>query len=358
MKALLAGGRAWLLPSGCAPLSAVATRALPGGAGWLGMLGGRAVPVLAPGGVLGAAWLSMPGPGGAFLVTGDAVLEEVPEGASPLILAPLPAPPPAAPAVVPPPEPAAPRPDAGPAMLELSSPGGRFVVPLPGVVRVVPLPGCRAIVAAPPAVLGWAQVEDAPVLIADPGGMAGGAQHLVLLDIDGRLLGVPCARLAPVAAGTPGSDLRGLAGLLGWAPPHRVATPVPPVPTRGLLIAQAAGQRFALAAAEVEAAIAPLHPTAFPGGRRAIVHRGLVLPVLDAGPALGGGAACWPAPFLRLRLPAPIALAITAVEGLRQLPETAIAPLDGDAAGPVIAIVTLPGGTAPVPLLSAWRLAG
>ncbi len=319
------------------------TRALPAHGAGFAMLAGRAVPAFDLAQAPDAPWGRHPAPGGEVLLRGDAAaLPALVPRRVRLALAPL------APLV------AVAMATRRPATAyDLVSPGGQIRVPMASLLRVVPLPGLRAIPWAPAEVLGWAVADGAVALVIDPCGMAAGAQHLVLLLLDGRLVGLPCTRLAPTEAEP--TDLSPLRALLGWAPAHAPPLVLPAPATTGLLVAQAGGQRFALAAAEVEAAIAPACPTALPAGRAAIAHRGEILPVLDAGlllgmpPVIGQGRAM---PLLRLRLAPPLALAVSAIEGLRPLGTGGVAPL---ATGVMVGLATWPGA-APIPLLGAARL--
>ncbi|PZW49096.1 CheW-like protein [Humitalea rosea] len=358
VAALRAAGKVWRLPPGSMAAEAATMRALPaGGVAGLALLAGRAVPVLAPGGAAGSAWAMVPLAGGDLLVTGEALLAEAPAGAPPLPMPDMPprqaAPPPAPPRLAAPPKAAAPGAVASGA-LDLISAGGRLRVGLTALRHVVPLPAWRPVPGAPAEVLGWTIADGAPVLVLDPGGMAGGAAHLALLTLGGRLLGIPCARLAP--APVEGVDLSRLAQLVHWAAAAPPEVPLETAATRSLLLVVAGGQRFALPAQDVEAAIAPLRASALPGGAAVIMHKGDVLPVLDAGVLLGGtpvldGRA---SPCLRLRLPRPVALAVSAIEALRAVPGTAIAPLS--APGFAIAVLSLNGEA--VPVCSAARLGG
>jgi len=359
-------GQVWRLPPGIAATAPAVVRALPvRGGGGLAMLGGRAVPVLAPGRAAAAgrpAWAVVPFAGGEALVGGDELLASVPADAPALpmpdwvparggALAPVAA-------LVAPSAPAVAARGAGVmGALELISPGGHLRLDLAMLVRVVPLPGWRPVPGAPAEVLGWAVAEGRPVLVLDPGGMADGARHLVLLTLQDRLVGVPCARMAPAqgasAEAADGAAL--LAPLLRWAVSAGAAAATAEGASRALLLVLAGGLRFALPATEVEAALAPLHPAALPGGVSVVLHRGDVLPVLDSGrllgaaPVLAGGLVT----CLRLQLPHPLALAVSGIEALRVVPETAIAPLD--APGLATAVLTL-GGEA-VPVCAAARLA-
>ena len=356
VAALRAAGMVWRLPPGSMAAEAATMRALPaGGVAGLALLAGRAVPVLAPGGAAGAAWALVPLGGGDLLVTGEALLAEAPAGAPPLPMPQMPprqaAPPPPRPA--PSPRATAPGTVASGA-LDLISAGGRLRVGLAALRHVVPLPAWRPMPGVPPEVLGWTIADAAPVLVLDPGGMAEGAAHLALLTLGGRLLGIPCARLAPAPA--EGVDLSRLAQLLHWAaaaPPDAAPTTAA---TRSLLLVVAGGRRFALPAEEVEAAIAPLRASALPGGAAVIMHKGDVLPVLDAGVLLGGSPVLdgSTSPCLRLRLPRPVALAVSAIEALRAVPEAAIAALA--APGLATAVLNLNGEA--VPICSAARLGG
>jgi chemotaxis signal transduction protein len=125
------------------------------------------------------------------------------------------------------------------------------------------------------------------------------------------------------------------------------------VPTRALLLAQAAGARFALRLEEVAAVLPPQAPRNHGNGQAALAgiaaHRGDVLPVLDAGLRLGRTAVLagsGPVPMLRLQGARPVALAVTSVLGLRAGPEADLAPVAGG--GLVAAILRLDGAALPV----------
>ncbi|MGG5808297.1 hypothetical protein, partial [Falsiroseomonas sp. CW058] len=102
-RALLAGGRAHLLPAGAEPIAPLplspAPLAAPGLLG-LAVVQGRAVPVLAPAGP-GPAWVLLDMPAGRVVLVGED-LADAPPDASPLVLPCIGArpPPPALPAGV------------------------------------------------------------------------------------------------------------------------------------------------------------------------------------------------------------------------------------------------------------------
>ena len=373
-EALVAGGRAYLLPPGTQRMEPVGLRPAPLAApGMLGIavLGGQALPVMAaavglPG---GSAWALIDGPGGRLVVAGESWLEVAPPDAPPLL-------PPRLAGRPPPP-------------VEVSEGGGwavparvgrarlvamaaelgalRLVLPFAALERVVPLPPIRPAPGAGQAALGYAVAGDAPVLVLDPAWAAGAPADpaieptlLVLFRHAGRRLGLPCARIGPARPGEATLAARLDAALpdLLAAPMGQVAAPPPPEPTRALLVCTAGGQPFALPVEEVQAVIPPLAPTPAPEGtltafRGVAAHRGEVLPVLDAGERLGLApvlaAPGQEAPLLRLVGIRPVALAVGMVTGLRRIPERLIAAVAGD--GLVAAVAEFQG--APLPICRA-----
>ncbi|MCR0984332.1 chemotaxis protein CheW [Roseomonas pecuniae] len=111
---------------------------------------------------------------------------------------------------------------------------------------------------------------------------------------------------------------------------------------------------FALPLDEVAAVLPPQVPRNAVPGTGAVAgiaaHREDVLPVLDAGtrfgsgPVLAGGAV----PMLRLQGALPAALAVSAVLGLRAVPEADLAPVSGSGQGLVAAMARLDGAVLPV----------
>jgi chemotaxis signal transduction protein len=374
-RALLAGGRAFALPPGGAPVPPSPLRPLPLGApGLLGLalVGGQAVPVLAPtpGHSGGPAWVLVEWAGGRAILAGDALLDALPDGAEPLRarIAARPAPAP----LVPP---------SGEAWAVATSvarglPSGlvaeygalRPVLPFAALERVLPLPPLRPAPGAGPAVLGLALAGGEPVLVLDPARVmeadppAGSPEELVVFRHAGRRLGLPCIRLRPARPGEPtlAARLDALLPELGPAPLGARATPPLPEPTRALLLCLAGTEAFALPVEEVIAALPPTIPLPVPAGDApgicgVIAHRGDVLPVLDGGerlglaPVLAGGAA---APMLRLAGARPVALAVTQVTGLRRVPERLVAPTAAD--GIVAAVASI--AEQPVPVCRAAAL--
>ncbi|MFC4169437.1 chemotaxis protein CheW [Teichococcus aestuarii] len=342
---------------------------------------GVAVPVLAPGGRAGAAWLACEGPAGAYLVTGDAVAAPPPPEASPLPLphiAPLAVPPVTPVAALAPALPAASRREEG---LLLHLEGWHWPLP-PGVLlRVVPMPPLSPPPGHPPGALGLGPVpgEAGAALLLDPAWLdpaappAGSAPLMAVLVLEGRCYALPCDHLVPEGGGEATSLLAGrlasrLAGpdaapLRALAPPHRAAPPPPVAPSRVLLLARVGVLDFALPLEEVAAVVAPQAPAAVPAGgsrrlRGVVAHRGDVLPVLDGGEALGQPAvlAAQPAPpLLRLAGTPPLALAVSGVQGLRRWPEADIHALE--TSGLVAALAMAPPGAAPERPLPVCRAA-
>jgi chemotaxis signal transduction protein len=370
-RALLAGGRAFALPVLAEAVAPVPVTPLPLAApGLLGLalIGGEAVPVLAPVAGLagGPAWMRLPA--GGVILAGDALLDPAPPGAEALNL------PRIAPRVAPPARPAAGEGWAVPARtargltrsLAVETGCGRLVLPFAALEHLLPVPPLRPAPGMEGVALGYAIAEGAPVLVLDPAALAGGGRKvgeatlLVLFRHGGRRLGVPALRVAPAAPGeaTVVARLDALLPRLGGAPLGSMAAPPVPEPARTILLCSAGGQAFALPVEDVAAVIPPLAPTPAPPGldprfRGVAAHRGDVLPVLDAGvslglpPVLAGSGQ--EAPLLRLALPRPVALAVAAVTGLRRVPNRLVSEVGGD--GPVAAVAAL--GDVPLPICRA-----
>ncbi len=381
-RALAAGGRFFRLPPGATALPPAPLRPLP--LGMPGLLGialrdGEALPVLAaaPGLTGGPAWVLLDSAAGRLVVAGEALTEEAPPEAEPLaigLVAGAPAPRPALPPVLPaegsggwalPPRharslPVAMAAELGPVRLVLPFAALEHVVEMPPL-RPAPGAGLEAQGGGPaqPLTLGLALAEGAPVLVLDPARLAElppvaeAPTHLAVFRHAGRRLGLPCARLGPAEPGEAPLTQRldALLPTLGPAPLGAAAAPPPPEPMRSLLLCMAGGQPFALPVEEVAAAIPPIAPAPAPAGVGrgicgVIAHRGEVLPVLDGGERLGlppvlpqAGAE---APMLRLTGPRPVALAVSQVTGLRQVPERLVVATAGD--GPVAAVAALQDG--------------
>lgn len=387
--ALLAGGLAWRLPPGAEAVAPPRLRPLPGAPATLpglALLEGQVVPVLAPGGAPGPVWLACQGAAGRLLVTGEALLGTAPADARPLPLA-LEAPAGLAPSA--PPMPPGPLPPlsgrarqggrAAAAFLALGLGAGRLVVPLAALRRVVAFPALVPAPGRPAGALGLGLAEGlggagaagGPVLVLDPLWLDPGLPPwpapplLAVLAVAGRLYALPCDRAAPQAEAPPdgaGLEARlaapGAAPLRALAPPMREAPPPVPEPRLPLLLARAGELLFALPAAEVAAVVPPQRPSPLPGGGLCgvVSHRGDVLPVLDAGLALGAGAVLATEaapPLLRLAGAAPLALAVSAVPGLRLLPRAGLVELPGE--GAVAALLPFQGR--PLPLCRAAALA-
>ncbi|WP_141563055.1 chemotaxis protein CheW [Teichococcus rhizosphaerae] len=394
-EAALRAGEGWYrLPPGTVPVAPAALRPVPGmpeGMLGLALRQGVAVPVLAPGGLSGPVWLACDGPAGPFLVTGDAVAAPAPPGALPLPMratAPRPAAPhtssPVPPPIQPPaagaPGPIAPRREEA---LLLHLAGWRFPLPAGALLRVVPLPPLAPPPGRPPGALGLGMVagEAGAALLLDPAWLdpacpdlgaptLAGAPLMAVLLLGGRCYALPCDHVTPVPSLPEGAARLGerLAGpeaapLRALAPPHRLMPPLAPRPGRDLLLARAGTLAFALPVEEVGALVAPQAPAAVPkaGGRlRGVVaHGGDVLPVLDGGEAMGEASvlAAHPAPpLLRLGGAWPVALAVSAVLGLRRWPLADIHPLEVPG---LVAALALPGVASerPLPVCRAEALA-
>ncbi|WP_419896852.1 chemotaxis protein CheW [Roseomonas sp. USHLN139] len=398
MSALLAGGRAWRLPEGVEAVPPLRPRPLPGAApGLLGLAlqGGQLLPVLAPGGAAGPVWLLCPAgeAGGRLLLTGEALLAEAPADAQPLELppallglAPAAAVAPlrvaaAGPAATP--HPVAERAQAS--RLGLGLGGGRMLLPLAWLARVVPMPALAPAPGLPPGALGLGLAaglgagEGAPVLVLDARSLdpalpeGRDAPLLAVLAIDDRLFGLPCDRALPLTAAQAGAFSAMPAGQLAdvlaaapalrrLAPPHHARPSPPAVPTRSLMLARAGTQLFALPLEEVAGVVPPQVPAPLPAGLAVdapdgvVAHRGDVLPVADAGHALGGAPVLAPGravPLLRLAGPQAVALAVTAVLGLRAVPLAGMVALEE---GGIVAAL-LPFQGLPLPVCRAGPLA-
>lgn len=312
-------------------------RRMPGG--WVGFHEGTAWPVADPDGVAHA-------PGAVWWFDGARLLAE-PGGAAIT---------PATPWHDHPVAPAAPR----PAAPSLAMPGMRLTrgaapdlaVPRAWLERLLLMPPCQPLPFAPPGVVGLALAAGGVLVLEGPPGLP----LLAVLRVEGRLLGLACAGARPDADAGDGGWLP--AGAWALAPRARDAVTLPAMPSTPLLFCQAGGLEFALPALEVEAVLAPLLPSPAPRDpalRGVVAHRGQVLPVLDGGLALGGAPVLAGLPVPMLRLAGPVALAVSAVEGLRRVPDTAISPA---AAGGPLRATCWPAGAA-IPVLDpAWLSRG
>ncbi|WP_426956746.1 chemotaxis protein CheW [Muricoccus radiodurans] len=348
---IVAGGRAYRLPPGSGPVAAPVVRPLPRAPGLqVALLGGSAVPAhVLPGTARPpAAWVRLPGPEGTFLLGADALLDAVaPDAPAP----PWPDPPTprlrlglgegalADPATVPP---------APPAALRLEAEAGPVTLPLSAVDRLLPMPVLHPAPGAPTGTAGLAWTESGPVLVLAPASLP----LLAVLTIGGRHLGLPCRAAVPAPPGTGTIPDRLLAPvLLTAAPAASRPSPSADIPTHPILVARAGETRFALAVEEVVAVLPPQDPRNRGRGALAGIaaHRGDVLPVLDAGERLGTTPVLrdlTAPPMLRLGGAHPLALAVSAVPGLRHVPEPDLVPVPGD--GPVAAVARLEGDPLPV----------
>ena len=364
---LRAGDRVYRLPEGASAMAAPILRPVPGGGGGLlvGLLGASAVPAwILPGAARpAAAWVLVPEAEGALLLGGDALAAPPPD--APLV--PAPAYPPARLRLSHPEEAPGPTlPAEAPARggFRLSLPGpvpAALDLPFGALSRLLPMPLLHPAPDAPPEGLGLAWTSVGPVLVLDLrpfGGDAGEAPLLAVMLSAGRQLGLPCRGATPMitAPALPAALAR--PALLAAAPLARVPEPAREVPRRHVLLASAGAAGFALPLEEVAAVLPPQVPRNGGGAPVAgiVAHRGDVLPVLDAGARLGQGPVLGrgqPLPLLRLAGPSPAALAVSAVSGLRAVPEADIVPLAGE--GLVAAVLQLDGK--PTPLLRARALA-
>jgi chemotaxis signal transduction protein len=104
----------------------------------------------------------------------------------------------------------------------------------------------------------------------------------------------------------------------------------------------------------VEAVLPPILPVPGPDHAHIVAHRGQVLPVFDAGLALGGPAVLGQDAVPMLRLGG-VAVAVAMVEGLRRVPLSAISAANAASA---MRAVCWPAGVA-VPVLDpAWLARG
>jgi chemotaxis signal transduction protein len=378
-RAILAKGVAYALPEGSRAILAQAVRPMPlvpAGAPVLAMFEGQGVPVLR---LIadGAAWVRLPS---GLLVVGDALLDARPPEALDLPDARIAA------GAAPRPLPAAAEGGwavaAGRGRARFSTLAAeigpcRVLLPFASLLHVLPMPPVRPAPGMPRGIAGYAVAEGGPALVLDPAALMAepvklpAATVLVLFQIEGRAIGLPCQRIGPAAPGEV-ADLRAIAAAVaafGGAPAWTTPAAPVPEPRRGLLLCSAAGLTFAVAVEEIAAVIAPIAPAPAPApapatprgdvpGSRVIAHRGDVLPVLDGGLRLAGtpvlpgfGSA---APMLRLMLARPVALAVSRVTGLRQVPLSAIAAAEGSAL--VSGIAMLAEGA--VPICRAAALAG
>ncbi|HEY8614162.1 MAG TPA: chemotaxis protein CheW [Roseomonas sp.] len=357
---IVAGGIVHRLPEGASAAATPVLRPLPDGGGRLcvGLLGGGALPAwVLPGAAQPArAWALVPGAEGAVLLGGDSLTASPPADA-----ALVPSPP------FPPPrlrlahrsevagEAPAPTPQAR-GGFRLALAGGAVDLPFAALDRLLPMPPLHPMPEPAPGMRGMAWTAAGPVLVLDPAllGVEGEAEGplLAILLCEGRRIGLPCRGASPVAEAPPSLPLvLHSPALLAAAPLALPLAAKPPLPTRLLLLARAGRAGFALPLEEVAAILPPQAPRNRGGGAVAGIaaHRGDVLPVLDAGwrlgrgPVLSGNA---PVPMLRLQGADPVALAVSAVLGLRAVPEADLAPVAG--AGLVSAVAHLDGAVLPV----------
>ncbi|WP_207537092.1 chemotaxis protein CheW [Sabulicella rubraurantiaca] len=246
---------------------------------------------------------------------------------------------------------------AGIAALHLTLGDATLVVPASLVWRIhgfdapVPLP------ASPPGVLGVSLMDGTPVPVLALPGAQGWRDAILLLDLrhGGRRFALPAGRISALPSG--GEEFAAwlqsdeAASLLAVTPLAPMETPAPPVPHRDLVVFSAGGRDVALPADAVVAVLPPLHPAPVPGGSVA-AHRGEVLPVLDAGPRLGGAPTRLPAPMLRLATHPGRLLLVSSIAGVRRVPAEEVHSLTP---GGLIAALAR-SGAAPLPVLSLAAL--
>ncbi|RVT99239.1 chemotaxis protein CheW [Rhodovarius crocodyli] len=239
-----------------------------------------------------------------------------------------------------------------PGMRLLRQGASALVIPRARLRRIVPMPELRPLPFAPAGVAGLAAVPGGAALV-----LTAPAEQplLALVELDGGLFGLPVTDAAPDADEGSLDSIPEEARPL--APRARQPALTPPQPSQPLLLWRVGAERFALPALEVEAVLPPQPLARTPGGETvhaAVAHRGQVLPVLDAGEALSLPPVLGQAELPLLRLMGPVAVAVSAIEGLRQVREADITPGTG---APILASAFVDG--APVPVLSpAWLARG
>lgn len=358
------GDRYLRLPDGAERLpSAPLIRPLPGAlapltglAAWRGVL----LPALVPdaGGDFDPTallWVYLPGPPASLLGVRD--LRPAPPDDEPMpdvLIATAPA---SAAAPVTAGQPATSRAALKPAAAAISASlrltfGDGVDVDLPAgqVVRVVPMRPMSPVPGKPDGALGYVNTDAGDALVIDPvwllGGTASGSHTLlVLFELSGRRLALPCDQVAPAPAGAIDEMPVRLADpalrhALRLAPLSLPRAPEPVPPTRQVLVAEAGGIRFALPADAVSAVLPPRAPTPAPPGAMAGIsgmcaHRGDVMPVIDTAWRLGAASPWDPSgagtdgPLLRLALSPPVALMIDSVPALHRLFEASFTPVGG-----------------------------
>ena len=360
---ITAGVTTHRLPEGASAIATPVLRPMPGGRGRLlvGLIGGAALPAwVLPGATRPArAWALVPGAEGALLLGGDSLVADPPPGAE-LVRMPRLAPAAggrvrsasARPAEMAPESVAQPVPMRGGFRVALA--GGAVELPFGALDRLLPMPPLHPFPEPPPGTSGMAWTAAGPVLVIDPallGAEGGEAALLAVVLVAGRRIGLPCRGVTPVA-GEPALPPPLLRPALLAAAPRAAPPPAErPAPTRPLLLARAGGADFALELEDVAAILAPQAARNRGGGTIAGIaaHRGEVLPVLDAGARLGHGPVLTgggPVPMLRLQGPQPAALAVSAVLGLRAVPEADIVPVAGE--GLAGGVLRLDGAVLPV----------
>ncbi|MCW8084893.1 chemotaxis protein CheW [Sabulicella glaciei] len=246
---------------------------------------------------------------------------------------------------------------AGIGALQLTLAEAGLVVPTSLAWRIhgfdapVPLP------ASPPGMLGVSLLDGAPVPVLALPGARGWRDAALLLELrhGGHRFALPAGRISALPSG--GEDFtewlgsREAASLLAMAPLAPADALAPPVANRDLVLFSAGGRDVALPVEAVVAVLPPLNPAPVPGGSVA-AHRGEVLPVLDAGPRLGGAPTRLPAPLLRLATHPGRLMLVSAVAGVRAVPAAEIHPLRQG--GLIAALARF--GAAPLPVLSVAAL--
>lgn len=230
-------------------------------------------------------------------------------------------------------------------VLRLTFAGGPHAdLPTARIVRVVAAQPMAPVPGRSDGALGYVNTPAGDAIVLDPVWLLGAPARdsyplLVLFEMSGRRLALPCDRVAPAPRGTPAVMPGPLAGpeplpAMLMAPDIVPDPPEPPRPTRQLVVAEAGGVRFALPADAVAAILPPREIIPAPPGSPAGVigmcaHHGDVLPVMDTAGRLGAAASSTGGPLVRLMLSPPVALCIDSVPSLHRLPASTFTPVGG-----------------------------
>lgn len=242
-----------------------------------------------------------------------------------------------------------------PGMRLLRQDAPALTIPRALLRRLLPMPAIRPLPFAPPGVAGLAAVPGGAALVL---GEPRENPLLALLEWRGALFGLPASDAAPDAA--PGDTACIPEAALPLAPRAQPPATPAPAPTQPLLLCRVGLERFALPALEVEALLPPQSLTLTPGGdavRGVVSHRGRVLPVLDGGEALSLPPVLAQGECPMLRLMGPVAVAVSAVEGLRAVPLADITPNTAGLDHPLLGSAVLEDAVIPI-LSPAWLARG